>query len=257
MRTPLLILSAIIVLTISSCSKSDNPANLSARIKTYSETVTSNVIGNSADSFLLSYNSDGQLVSMSSIPHPPAKIAYVYGANDFKMTITGYDNTNLYETVFLKGSLIDSTFQYDDDGGSADTTTEKYFYNGNNQLFQLNTYYYYFGNSELDKSEYYVYDAAGNVIKDSTAGGQVITYEYYLDKTLGVDVSNLFNPFFASFKSLNLVKSKTTKDSYSDEVVISNSTYTFDANNRVETETQTITENGNPAGTAIRRFTYY
>jgi hypothetical protein len=251
----------ITALFFSSCKKdstsTDNPST--TRVKTYTEDVTSANVsnGHEVDSFNLSYDANGRLVSVISANMPPEKILYTYTSSGVIIYVTGDDNSIDTINNFLKGSLIDSTLEYDNEGGVNEETATQYIYNSSNQLFQTNEYVYTStaGDSLLEDVINFYYDGNGNLIKDSDYN-VTDTYQYYnnLFTTSGLNViPNFLNGVITGPNSVNLLKSATTTTLYYNYTLTINYTYTFDNENRLIISTGI----GTDGSIAIKRYTYY
>ena len=129
------------------------------------------------DSFGLSYDNNGRLLSMVSLDSANGpKFIYAYSNNSF--TEDEYDNNqiSLHSTVYLNSSsYIDSVLEYDIEG---DTSTQKYFYDGNRQIITLKEYDYTTATgSVLTGTTTYEYDNTSDLLK-VTSDTNVVTYTY-------------------------------------------------------------------------------
>ena len=152
---------------------------------------------------------------------------------------------SIHEDFFIKNSIIDSTFQYDD---TQDYTSEKYFYNPSNQLMKMNEYDFNNG-PEISNTTTYIYDSNGNVAKTTDSDNKVETFEYYPDL---LNVIPLTSPYVLFSGKANLVKTDVFT-SNGNLVANITSTYTFDSYNRISNITQIATD-----GTSVvKAFTYF
>jgi len=119
-------------LITSKASGSSTTSTNSAKVKTYTEDVTTSA-GHSAITFNLTYDSNDRQLSMISTISPGDKFVYQYSSNNtYTMDLFNSNQVSIHELVFLNhAGLIDSTFKYND---TNDTSTEKYLYNSANQL---------------------------------------------------------------------------------------------------------------------------
>jgi hypothetical protein len=168
--------TVLFAIALSSCKKDDSVQEppTGDKIKTYTESINSSVIGVSTATFNLNYDQQGRLVSMINAEDAGNRFAFTYVENGFDMDIYTNNALIIHEDVFLNGDRMDSTFQYNDEG---DTTTEKYVYNPSNLLVKLNRYIYSDGISELDETVNYTYDANNNLLTEISNYSH-IEYEY-------------------------------------------------------------------------------
>ena len=242
-------LAIIVAVAFTSCQKefsTSNPAGttpiLSNKVKTYTEDVTS-AGAHTVTTFDLSYDNSNRLISMISETNTGDKFVFNYGSASYTGDIFNSNALSIHEVFFLNSnSFVDSTFQYND---TNDSTTEKYIYNGAKQLVTLKEYdYSLLTGGVLSNTANYKYDSNGNQIS-ATDDYSVTLYDYTtLANTLVVGA-----PYFPVNK--NLVK--TTTYSFSGTTIVLNHTYTFDASNRLNTET--ITDGA--TYTFIKTYTYY
>lgn len=169
---------------------------------------------NSGDRFVFSYNSDG-----------------------FDMEIFGDDHLVIHQDVFTIGNLMDSTFQYNDEG---DTTTEKYRYNPSKQLVQLKRYMYNEGSSQIDEIVNYTYDDKNNLVEEKS-NYSTTTYEY------AVDAPNTISLFPIYTGNATKLPSKINSS-----LGVQVHTYTFDEKQRL-TSDKAVFENGD---VVLKTFTY-
>ena len=229
-----------------SCKK-ENPAtpdNSNYKIKSYSEKLV-----DGSDSIAVNYNftydAQNRVTSMFMVNNPSEKFVYTYNSdNKITLDITS-SSGNIHEESFFKNNQPDSTYQYND---TQDTTTEKYIYNASNELTKLYEYDYSNGHATLSNTTNYTYDGSGNLVKTEDTNHEVDTYTYYPDL---VSVMPLISPLSPSQKT-NLMKTRTmTSNGYPVGTVTF--TYTFDAQSRISTVTQT--EDSGAISTST--FTYY
>lgn len=229
-----------------SCKKDNSTNNNSsgARPKTYTEDITSSIIGNSSITYTLTYDGNGRLTSLTAAGNPPPlKFIYQYGTNSFTMDLYDYGALSIHEEGKLNAdSYLDSTFQYND---TNDTSTEKYIYNGNKQLVKVNEYSYTTaGGAILDNTTNYTYDSDGNIITESDLN-QTITYDYYTDLTIPFSFDRLFVPL-----PKNLPKTVTVNSGGSIESAVH--TYTFNSQHRLLTD-KIVASNGD---IYLKTYTY-
>ena len=246
MRKMLTLFTLFIFLLFASCQKNisdtiSTPA--SARVKTYTEDIRSASIGNSVITYNLSYDASGRLTSLVSASSPGNKFVYQYNSNNtFTMDLYNSNALSVHEVFFLNNiPYVDSTFQYDDAG---DSTTEKYIYNSSKQLIQQKEYAYSKVNgTNLLNTHTYVYDAKGNVIKD-TDDFAAITYEY----------GDVVNSVTLGLMYFTQNKNMPVKETYTSggATVTVNYTYTFDSSKRLSTE-KAVASNGD---IIIKTYTY-
>ncbi len=239
---PAIILSAAL---FSSCGKNNPSVNNINKVKTYTENFTSSS-GNLSATFNLGYDSNDRITSITSASSPGDKFLFNYISNDqYTMDLYSGGSVSIHEDFFLKNSLIDSTFQYND---TQDSSSEKYFYNSSNQLIKMNEYEYYNG-PELSNTTTYTYDSNGNLAKTSDSDNNVETFDYYPDL---LNVIPLSTPFMRFTGKANLIKTDTVTLNGS-LVSTTSSTYTFDSYNRISTITETSTD-----GTSVvKTYTYF
>lgn len=241
------LLPLIVILVFTSCKKekssTDNPP-ISSKVKTYTEHIdygggyTDNVTLN------ITYDADGRIISATSASSSGDRFEYKYAAGNFTMDLYNSDVFSIHEVFFLNSkSLIDSTLQYND---TNDSTTEKYFYNNADQLITVKEYDYSKATGAiLSNTTHYTYDNKGNVIK-MTDDYSVTTYDFYADLK-----NNLV--FGTPYEQVNKNLVKTTISSSGGTSITSNHVYTFDASNRISTETITF----DSGEVATRTYTYY
>ncbi len=237
------ILSSFVLI---SCKKENpaTPGNSNYKLKSYSEKL---VYGSDSISvnYNFTYDAQNRITSMFMANNPSEKFVYTYNS-DNKITIDIFSGSgNIHEESFFKNNQLDSTYQYDD---TQDTTTEKYIYNAGNQLTTLYEYDYSNGQATLSNTTSYTYDGSGNLVKTEDTNAEVDTYTYYPDL---VNMMPLISPVLPSQKT-NLIKTHSiTSNGYPSGTVTF--TYTFDAQNRISTVTQTE-DNGT---ITTSTFTYY
>jgi len=223
------------ILIFFSCKK-DNSANASStRPKTYTENVTSSILGNSTTVFDLTWDKNNRLLSVVSTPAPPAlKFVYQYSASSFTLDLYNSNALSIHEIVWLNAiPFIDSTFQYND---THDTTTEKYIYNASKQLVQSKEYSYSsVSGVTLNNTTHYTYDNNGNVITQTDDSGTT-TFDYY---------SNLLTSFTVNMSYLPVTKNLPKTVTYNSGGITESAihTYTFDGNNRLTTD-KAVASNG-------------
>ncbi len=241
------ILPAIfIIILFASCQKEkSNDPNDSplVKLKTYTEDYydgsTHNII-----TFNVSYDNSNRIISLISASSPGDKFVFQYSGNNYTMDLYNSGTLSIHEVFFLNSnSLVDSSFQYND---TSDSSTEKYIYNSSKQLITLKEYDYskQYG-SDLWNATNYTYDNNGNVITE-TDDFSTTTYEYYPSL-----LNNLppLVPYYQASK--NLVKTATVNNG--GDISTLNHTYTFDASNRLSSET-IIADTGE---SVVKTYTYY
>lgn len=248
------IIAVIILLT--SCGKeySSSPGSktvTSAKVKTYTEDVTSSYLGNSYTTYDLSYDASDRLVSTISRANSGDKSLFTFPSNNlFRMDLYNSGSLAIHEDFFLNGNLfIDSTFQYND---TRDSSTEKYTYNINNQLVKITEYdYSKISGAKLINITTNTYDTNGDMTESADLNSNVYTYEYYPDLMYATPIVT-GPPNINSAKKNHLVKKQTLKsNNYLIGSVIY--TYTFDSNNRISTEKAV----GSDASAIIKTYTYF
>jgi hypothetical protein len=182
------LLSGLVAATILFSCKKGNDAKPSGTSlpKTYTEDLHSVAISN-LTTYNLSYDGKNRLIGMVSIPEPSIlKFVYQYPTdNTVTMDMYNYGDLSIHENFWLNSfSLLDSTFQYDD---SDDTTTEKYFYDGNHLLTEVNNYDYIGSVPTLTNQIQYTYDNNGDALTQADYTGTTsFTYYSNLPYTLSV-----------------------------------------------------------------------
>jgi hypothetical protein len=234
----LLAFGAALCLLAASCKKnsdvsSGNNGNSLNKVKMYIEE-THVPTYNQIDTFYLSYDNNGRLTSMTG---PTLKFVYAYtGSTSFTLDLFENGAQSIHELAYVKGSYIDSTFQYN---STHDTTTQKYLYNGNLLLSETDYDYTVAGGSVPYRRETYTYDNNGNMIKDVEDDGtgrinNTSTYTY-TNKPLQFTI----NPTFYPFMSKMLPATKKVVDNLGTVNGIVTYEYVFDSAGRVTKETDT------------------
>jgi len=248
------IIAVIILLT--SCGKeySSSPGSTtvtSAKVKTYTEDITSSYLGNSYTTYDLSYDASDRLVSIISRANSGDKSLFTFPSNNlFRMDLYNSGSLAIHEDFFLNGNLfIDSTFQYND---TRDSSTEKYTYNINNQLVKIKEYdYSKISGAKLINITTNTYNTNGDMTESADLNSNVDTYEYYTDLIYATPIVT-GPPNINSAKKNYLVKKRTLKsNNYLIGSVVY--TYTFDSNNRISTEKAV----GSDASAIIKTYTYF
>ncbi|MEP7376396.1 MAG: hypothetical protein ABI675_23565 [Chitinophagaceae bacterium] len=244
----LLVISSVIL--FSSCQKDtggDLPTSTD-RVKSYTEDITSGLIGNSVTTYNLTYDGSNRITGLVSASNPGDKFLYTYNsATTFSMEIFNSNVRVIHEDFFLNGnSWPDSTYQYNNTG---DTSTEKNVYNGNNQIIKLYEYdYSKITGPDLWNTTTYTYDAGGNLVKTQDTDDVITTYEYYPDL---VYISPVTQPYSHPVKH-QLLKKNTL--SLNGSIAGSATyTYTFDSNNRVSTEKAVLSD----GSIIVKTYTYF
>jgi YD repeat-containing protein len=231
------------ILILSGCSKSNNSTTNSASLpKAYTEDVRSSVIGNSINTYNLSYDGQGRLLSMISTSSPVFKLTYQYSGNSFSSDMYNNDVLQIHEMYWLNGaSLVDSTFQYNN---TQDSTTEKYLYDASKELTQKIEYEYHQTGSIPTTITNYSYDNSGNLLSESTNTGSTTQYTY-----TNLPNINFFSSYFPQPKYLI----NTATVSVSGFLETATHYYSFDNSNRL-TKDSIYTAATNI--TVIKSYTY-
>lgn len=242
-----LIILALSILIFSSCKKEKATASNghSDKVKSYTETLTSSA-GTTSETYNFEYDSQDRITAIISAATTGKKFAFNYNP-DSSFTMDAFSGGTIYlhENFYLKNSLLDSTFRFDN---TVDTISEKYFYNSSNLLSVLNEYAYYYSLPILSRITVYTYDNNGNLIKTNNTNNKVETFDYYPDLVYTMPV---ISPKTRARKT-NLVKNYTLQQN-GNTVGTTTSTYTFDSNNRITT----ITERASNGSVGIKAFTYF
>lgn len=257
MKNTLSLVTAAFIILFASCKKETSidqstggGTTASLKVKSYTESLTSSS-GNLTATFNLTYDANNRIVSAVSAPTPDFKFLYGYpSSNKITMDLIDAGALSIHEDYFLNSnSLIDSTFQYND---TQDTLTEKYFYNVAKQQIRTIQYdYSKLSGSVLFNTIDYTYNTSGNLIQSVDSDNDVDDYEYYADLIyISPVITGLPNP--DAGQKRNLVK-KHTLTSSGTVVGSAAYTYTFDAQNRISTETQTITD----GRVIVKTYTYF
>lgn len=238
-RTRYLIIVALIALAGTSCQKDDSnePLPASNRIKTYTESITSSFLGNFSVTYNLSYDNQNRLISLVNASNSGDRFSFAYNTGGFDMDIFGDDHLVIHQDVYTSGNLMDSTFQYNDEG---DTTTEKYTYNPSKQLIQLKRYMYSNGQSELDEMVNYTYDSNNNLVEE-TSNYSHTTYEYAADAPNTIDLFPIYTGYASKLPS-----------KISSSLGVEIHTYSLDDKNRL-TSDKAVFESGD---VVLKTFTY-
>jgi hypothetical protein len=227
-------------LVFASCKKDDSVQGppQGDRIKTYTESINSSIIGVSTVTYNLTYDDQGRLSSMVNSENAGDRFAFSYVENGFDMDIYSSNSLIIHQDVFLNGNRMDSTFQYNDEG---DTTTEKYLYNPGNLLVKLSRYVYSDGISELDETVNYTYDSNNNLVSEI---GNYTHVEYEYNGNLPA-IINLFPLFYSS--SQKLPSRVIDQSGFS-----ATHTYTLDSKNRLVTDLAVL----DSGDTITKTYTY-
>lgn len=241
------VLSALLlaILSFSSCQKEiRTPTDtLNTLPKTYTEDVTSSVLGNSTTTFNLTYDDNNRILSVIDSKTPGNKQLYQYNTDTYTMDLYVNNQLSIHEIFYINAqSLVDSTLQYND---TNDSTTEKYIYNAAKQLIQLNEYDYKKATGGvLNNTHLYTYDNTGNPVKDSDTSS-VTAYTYYPDLLNNLSIGQVY-----FFQTKNLIKTTTLTTGGTTATL--DHTYTFDSKNRQISE-KMVASNGDMV---IRTYTY-
>jgi hypothetical protein len=232
-------------LLFNSCKKSsDNPGAASSMPKTYTETITSSVLGNSSTTYNLTYDANNRIISLASASSAGSKFTYQYNTNNtYTMDLYNSNVLSIHEIFIINNlSFVDSTFQYND---THDSTTEKYYYNAARQLVKVNEYdYSKASGAHLTNTHNYTYDNAGNVILD-VDNNSSRAYTYYTDLKNTLSLGQTYFP-----QTVNLAKT-TTYTSGGNKVTV-NQAYTFDSSNRLTSEKDVLST----GDVYIKTYTY-
>lgn len=238
------------LILFSSCQKEvdgDPDVVVTDKVKTYTEEVISDDLGNFTVTFNLSYDANDRITAMTSSTDPGSKFAFTYKTGSYSMDLYDSGVWEIHEDYFLNGnSLVDSAFQYNN---TEDTSTTKYVYNGNSQLVKMYQYEYsHVTGPELWNIINYTYDAGGNLVSTLDTYNYAETYEYYPDLVYAMPA---ITPF-ANLRKQRLLK-KYTLSINGSPVGSASYTYTFDNKNRLSTQRAEDTD-GN---IVTKTFTYF
>jgi hypothetical protein len=212
-----------------------------SRPKTYSESIYYAGGGHDSVTFNLSYDANSRLLSMISTSNPGDKFIYQYSGNKITMELFNSNLLSIHQESYLNSfSFIDSTYQYND---TQDTSSEKYLYNSSKQLTTLKEYDKTSSGYVLSDTHTYLYDANGDVIKDSD-NFFVYSYEYSA-------IANTFSMGFDYLPNSKHLVSKTISTSGGITVTYTH-TYTIDSSNRLTSE-RIVSSDGD---ILIKSYTY-
>jgi hypothetical protein len=234
--------TAIILLVVpvfTSCQKEiavdDLPGAGSVKLRTYIEDAR-NTPYNAIDTFNVSYDGDGRIVSLISVSSG-AKFLYQYNPDNYVFDIKSQDHLIIRDVSYINGAgLVDSTFQYND---TEDSSTMKLLYNAARQVTEEREYdFSMLTGAVLQGINSYVYDNNGNVTEytEKTASGQIISVTSYT-------YNNFLNTIFLvpGYRPLPYKNLPVTKSIYYPGGGTESSTteYTFDNDSRVISEKET------------------
>jgi len=242
-----LVFLILFLLVFSSCKK-EKPAVTNVytdKVKSYTETLKSSS-GTTSETYNFDYDSQERITTITS-ESSAAEKKFVFNYADSSFTMDAFSGGTLYvhEIFYLKNSLTDSSYQYDN---TLDTIAEKYLYNSSNLLSVRNEYAYYYGRAILSRITVYTYDNNGNLIKTNNTNNKIETYDYYPDLVYTMPV---ISPKTQPRKT-NLVKTYTLQEN-GNTIGTTTSTYTFDSNNRITS----ITEKASNGSVGVKTFTYF
>ena len=212
-----------LLFSLVACSKKDIPNDVPVfdKVKTYTETVNSSVLGQFSTTYTISYDQEGRFLSMIDSQNPGNKFMFTHNPSGFDLDIFAKSNVVIHQDVFLNDILMDSTIQFNDEG---DTTTEKYIYNTDKLLVKLKRYNYHTSGSILDEEINYTYDADRNLLTE-TDYSSTITYTYNNEVIL-----NTIDLFPINFTHSRRLPSRVT---YSGDDVTVDHTYAVDGQKRL------------------------
>jgi hypothetical protein len=241
-----LIIPALFILFFASCKK-DKPAEIvhSDKVKSYTETLNLSS-GTTTETYNFEYDHQDRIATITTSSNPVKKFVYTYdGSGNFSLDSYSGNTLFVHENFFVKDSLVDSTYQYDN---TLDTIAEKYVYNSTNLLSVLNEYAYYYGLPVLSRITVYNYDDNGNLIKTVNTNNKVEIFDYYTDLVYALPV---LSPKTKKRKG-NLIKTYTLQENgYT--IGTTTSAYTFDDYNRITS----ITETASNGDVGTKTFTYF
>lgn len=220
---------------LAACKKntSNGPTGATNKLKLYVEDARATPY-NSIDTFNITYDISDRMTSMRS-----SKLNFVYtysGNTGFGLDLFEQGVLSIHENGFIKGSFVDSTFQYNN---THDTTTQKFVYNGSQLTSQI-TYDYSHSGSTVSQRETYTYDGNGDLSKtvETDGGGHVntITTYTYTDKPLQFSVS----PSYYPLQSKHLPATQKQTDGLGNTIANVTYTYVFDDKGRVIKETNAL-----------------
>lgn len=247
MRITTLYLTTIAFFTFFiSCQKESSSSSSSSsknKIKSYTEDVTSSVLGHYVETFNIAYDNNDRVVSVTSATTPGNKFVYQYpGGTQYTMDIYEANAITLHVTNFINSSLslVDSSFQYND---TQDSSTQKFIYNANKQLIKEYDYDYSKSTgSVLSDINDFTYDNNGNCIKEKNSNTETsLKYDTIIPNTL-----------YAGLIYLPMDKQLPTSESTVGGSTI-NHTYTFDSDKRVISD-KAVYSTGD---VVIRSYTYF
>ena len=165
------------------------------------------------------------------------KWLYNYGGkNSYTLDLYSHGALDIHEDNFLKGSLVDSAFQYNN---TQDSSTDKYVYDGDRLL--SDTYYHYTaaGGAVLFLTYVYTYDDKGNMLtgKELDENGKPnYTNSYtYTDKPMQGRITPIYEPLASKF----LPATAKNVDNLGRMVASITFTYEFDSKGRITKATAT------------------
>jgi hypothetical protein len=238
---------------LGSCQKASDtkpPATGGFKVKSYTEDVISQTLGNSITTYNLGYDGSDRIISVTSTTAAGDKFLFSYPAPGKYSVDIYHDNMLTIHTDAYTNSaaFIDSTFQYND---TRDSSSEKYVYNANNQLTALKEYdYSVLTGADLSNTTNYTYNGDGDKITSSDLFGNTQHFDYYPDITYSTpNITGLPNPNGA--KKFHLVKKISF--SFGSFSGTADYTYTFDLSDRIATE-KAVASDGS---TVTKTYTYF
>lgn len=192
--------------------------------------------------YYLTYDASDRLTIAADSAVPANRQVFTYSNGSYT-----WDDINLgytdHHINFLNTSLlVDSTY-YD---ASGLIITERYLYNNSNKLIKEKLYDNGGGTLQLSHTVDHTYDASGNMIQSVESTGTTTAREYYPNLN-NVYMGEVYEPV----RARNLEKKRIITSTTGTEIV--NTTYTYDSQNRVVTQSS-ISSTGD---TEFFKYTYF